>query len=68
MLMRVMRLTADEWDIVLHALQTAAELHDDTAATAGRHGAERLAGEFRRRAGEMRVLADRIEQTLKGES
>jgi len=63
----VMRLTDHEWDIVLHALRTAAELIADTAATFERHGAERLAGEFRRRADEMRVLANRIEQ-MRGEA
>jgi hypothetical protein len=47
---------------VLHALRTAAELFEDTAVNLERQGAEQMAGDFRRRAGHMRALADRIEQ------
>jgi len=57
-----MRLTAQERDLVLHALRTAAELFEDTAVKLERAGAEQMAGDFRRRAGHMRELSDRIEQ------
>lgn len=60
---RMLRLTAAEWDGVLYALRTAAQLHEETATKFEKLAAEKLASEFRRRASEMLSLANRLEET-----